>query len=111
MNGWNVLRVHCGLDGMRDDKWEGDMFSFMLKEPCSYWDALRHCKYFAEIDKMPGVVRVLNIRQAVKVVPGLSDVQDFAAWGARVVINKNNETIDVYYPIDFCAEKEVVDNG
>lgn len=99
-NGYNVLRVHRSIDGGTDRKWQIEPYSYMLEEPCSYYRALEFCAYFADREKTHGIVIVRNLSQAVYSIPGLQDIEGFAARGARVVINKFLRTIDVYYPIE-----------
>lgn len=103
--GYNVLRVHRGLDGGTDKNWRVEPYSYMFKKPCSYFQALAACAYFADLEKMPGIVMVRNLSQAVHSIPGLQDIEDFSARGARVVINKFLCTIDVYFPVEYWPMK------
>ena len=105
MNGYNVLRVHRGIDGETDKNWRVEPYSYMLGKPCSYFQALAACAYFAEREKMPGIVMVRSLSRAVYTIPGLQDIEDFAARGARVVINKFLCTIDVYFPVEYWPMK------
>ena len=99
MSKYNVMRVHRGIDGNTDKNWRVEPYSYANERPLSYYDALEYCKWYAERQRHEaGCTNVTRLSQAIDFAPDLADVADFAARGARVVIDRFLCTIDVYYP-------------